>query len=551
MLLVAGTLIAAVSARVGVVPIVGFMAAGAVIGPGGMGLISDIALVNQSADIGVMLLLFTLGIEFSLARVREIATVFFVGGSLQVGLTTGLVTVVASAFGVDWRTAVFTGLLVSLSSTVIVLHVLAERKATTSPTGNTSVALLIFQDLASVAMVLVVPSLSGESGSWTDIVVALATAVVIVAAVMLFARTLIPALLSLVARSQSREVFLLAILAICFGTALLTSWAGVSIFLGAFLAGLMVSESRSAARAVADVMPLQILFVAMFFVSIGMLFNLDYFARNALLVIGLALGTVIVKLVSTAAATAIVRQPRRVVAAGAVVLAQIGEFSFVLERAGKEVGIAPAGLAEGTDAFIAVAVLLIALSSFSARVGWLWSPRTAPHRKSTGPAADAPKRAHAVVHGFGSRAQAVAAALELAEINYTLVSMDPNAQNWAARTGRQVLAGDISRHMIAERAGLHEARVALAVDSRPSDVAHFARVAREHNPEIVVLAWAVDPSDAADLERGGLVNHVVAERQAAVDALIAHTLGHFGVHESEIEAVTRIVLHENGGGGRI
>ncbi|MXY01275.1 MAG: potassium transporter KefB [Acidimicrobiales bacterium] len=555
-LLVAGTLIAAVLARFRVVPIVGFMAAGAVIGPDGVGLVSDIDLVNQSADIGVMLLLFTLGIEFSLARVRQMASVFLVGGGIQVGLATGIVAAAAMAFGIDWRAAVFTGLLVSLSSTVIVLNLLAEKRATTSPTGNFSVALLIYQDLASVAMVLVVPSLAGDSDSWADIVLALATAGAIVAAVMLVAKTVVPWLLSQVECSQSEDVFLLAILAICFGTALLTSLAGVSIFLGAFLAGLMVSESRSAARAIADVMPLQILFTAMFFVSIGMLFDLAYFAHNARLVIGLALGTVIAKLVSTAAAAAIVRQPRRVVVASAVVLSQIGEFSFVLERVGEDVGFLPLGLADGTEAFIAVAVLLIALSSFSARIKRLWPERPAPHPSGTDSSSadtaagsdlveNETARGHAVVNGFGPRAHAVAAAFELAGIPYALVSMDPRAQSWAARTGRRVLAGDISRQLIAERAGLREARIALAVDSQPSDVAHFARIVREHNPEIVILAWSVDPDDAADLERGGLVNHVVAERQAALDALIAHTLGHFGMPEPQIESVTRLVMHHS------
>ncbi len=551
-LLVAGTLIAALLARVGVVPIVGFMAAGAVIGPGGTGLIGDIDLVNQSADIGVMLLLFTLGIEFSLTRVRQMASIFLAGGVVQVGLATGIAAAVAMAFGVGWRIAVFTGLLVSLSSTVIVLNVLAEKQATTSPTGSFSVALLIFQDLASVAMVLVVPSLGGESGNWADIVVALATAGAIVAAVLLVSRTAVPRLLRLVERSQSKEVFLLAILAICFGTALLTSLAGVSIFLGAFLAGLMVSEGRSAARAIADVMPLQILFTAMFFVSIGMLFDPAYFARNAVLVIGLVLSTVVIKLVSTAAAAAIIRQPRRVVIASAVVLAQIGEFSFVLERVGENAGVLPLGLTDGTDTFIAVAVLLIALSSFSARSSRMWpqhrsivSSATAAAGTGQDLAEQEPTRDHAVVNGFGPRARAIAAAFELAKIPYSLVSIDPRAQSWAARTGRKVLYGDISRQLIAERAGLRRARIALAVDSQPSDVAHFARIAREHNPQIIVLAWAVNPDDAADLDDGGLVNHVVTERQAAIDALIAHTLGYFGVPQSQTETVTRTVLHCN------
>ena len=555
-LLVAGTLIAFVSSRLGVVPIVGFLAAGTVIGPSGVGLISDIDLVNQSADIGVMLLLFTLGIEFSLERVRRLASLFLIGGTVQVGLTTGIVAAVVAAFGVEWRTAVFTGLLVSLSSTAIVLKVLAERRATTSPVGNVSVALLIFQDLAIVAMVLAVPLLGGQTTGPADVLIAFAKAAGIVVAVIVVARTLVPAVLQYVSRIQSGEVFLLTVLAICFGTAYATSLLDVSISLGAFLAGLMVSESRVAARALGEVMPLQILFSATFFVSIGMLLDVGYLARNLPLVVGLALAVVVVKMLTTSAAALLVRQPRAVALSGALVLAQIGEFSFVLERAGEEVGLVPAGLADGTDAFIAVTVLLMAFSPFGARWGQSLATRAAADRGARQHGlphgGDAPEFDpsdhealvdHAVVNGFGPRARRIVSALELAHIPYTVVSLDPEAQRWAASTGRRVLVGDVSRHVIAERAGLRDARVALAVDSPPSAVEQFARIAREHNPDIAVLAWAADPADAADLERDGLVDHVVAERQAAHDALIAHALGHFELPEPDTEAVTHAVLH--------
>ena len=552
-MLVAGTLIALVSARIGVVPIVGFLAAGAVIGPSGIGIISDIDLVNQSADIGVMLLLFTLGIEFSLERVRQLASVVLIGGASQVGLTTGIVTAIVMAFGVEWRTAVFTGLLVSLSSTAIVLKVLAARRATTTPTGNMSIALLIFQDLAIVAMVLAVPLLGGQTTGPASALFAFAKAAGIVVAVIVAARTLMPALLRYVSRFQSHEVFLLAILAICFGTAYLTSLLDVSISLGAFLAGLMVSESRVAARALGEVMPLQILFSATFFVSIGMLLDVGYLARNLPLVIGLAIGVVVIKLFATASAALLLRQPRAVVVSGALVLAQVGEFSFVLERAGEEAGLVPAGLANGTDAFIAVTVLLMALSPFGVRWGESLAGRlesadsNSPARRPAVDLDDAaehePLQDHAVVNGFGPRARRIVSALELAHIPYTIVSLDPEAQRWGVSTGRRVLTGDVSRHLIADRAGLRDARIVLAVDSPPSVVAQFARIAREHNPDVIVLAWAADPADAADLERDGLVDHVVAERQAALDALIAHALGHFELPEPATEAVTHAVLH--------
>lgn len=553
-LIVAGTLIAFVSARLGAVPVVGFLAAGAVIGPGGVGLIGDIDLVNQSADIGVMLLLFTLGIEFSLERVRRLAALVLGGGAIQVGITTGIVTAVVAAFGVEWRTAVFTGLLVSLSSTAIVLKLLSARRATTSPTGNVAVSLLVFQDLAIVAMVLVVPFLGGEVAGSADVLAAVGKAIGIVVVVLIASRTVVPRLLRSVASHQSSEVFLLTVLAICFGTAYLSSLLDVSISLGAFLAGLMVSETRVAARALGEVMPLQILFSATFFVSIGMLLDLGYVLSNPALIVGLAVGVVVVKLLTTAVAAAVLRQPRAVVVSSALILAQIGEFSFVLERAGEQVGLVPAGLPGGTDAFIAVTVLLMALSTYAMRLADAVTASLAASGRGTteepegGTTADPlvghgiPLSDHVVVTGYGPRASRILDAFELASVPYTIVSLDPEAEAQAKESGRSVLSGDVSRHLIAERAGLRDARMVLAVDSLPAEVEQFARIAREHNPEVVILAWAEDLAGAASLQHDGLVDHVVAEREAALDALINHALGHFGVPEADTETMMHTVL---------
>ncbi len=186
--------------------------------------------------------------------------------------------------------------------------------------------------------------------------------------VVIASRTVVPSLLRSVAGHQSSEVFLLTVLAICFGTAYLSSLLDISVCLGAFLAGLMVSETRVAARALGEVMPLQILFSATFFVSIGMLLDLGYVLSNVMLIVALAVGVVAVKLLTTAVAAAALRQPRAVVVSSALILAQVGEFSFVLERAGEQVGLIPAGLPGGTDAFIAVTVLLMAISTYGMRL---------------------------------------------------------------------------------------------------------------------------------------------------------------------------------------
>src|SRR4030095_11551286 len=242
-LVLAGAIIAYICFRLGLVPIVGFLVAGVVIGPNALGLVQDRGMVDAAAEVGVMFLLFTIGIEFSLERLAEMKRAIFAGGGLQVALATLGTLVLLLPFGVDWRSGLFTGFLVALSSTAIVLKLLADRNETNTANGRIGLGILVFQDLAVVVMVLLVPMLAGAGGSSIEIVWALTKAAAIIVAVLVVSRRLMPAVLEQVARTCSPELFLLTVIAICFGTAFLTNLAGVSLSLGGFLAGLVVSES--------------------------------------------------------------------------------------------------------------------------------------------------------------------------------------------------------------------------------------------------------------------------------------------------------------------
>ena len=359
-IVVAAAVIAYVSSRIGLVPIVGFLIAGVIIGPHALKLVEDPALVNDAAEIGVILLLFTIGIEFSLEKLWRIKTLIFGGGGLQVTLASLGVLGALAAFGVEWRAALFTGFLVSLSSTAIVLKLLGDRGETASPHGQVTLGLLIFQDLAVIVMVLVVPMLGGDGGSGAQIVWALAKALGLIVAVLVVARRLMPPLLERVALTCAPELFLLTVIAICLGTAWLTSIAGVSLSLGAFLAGLVVSESRFSHHAFGEIMPLQILFSATFFVSVGMLLDVGFLVRHLPLVLAAVALVVVVKTLTTAGSVLALGYSAPVAAASALTLAQVGEFSFVLDRAGQAVGLSPAGLGDtGSQAFIASTVVLM------------------------------------------------------------------------------------------------------------------------------------------------------------------------------------------------
>jgi CPA2 family monovalent cation:H+ antiporter-2 len=344
----AGAVIAYICYRLGLVPIVGFLVAGVVIGPNGLGFVTDQELIDAAAEVGVILLLFTIGIEFSLEKLAQIKTLIFGGGGLQVVLTTAAVTGLLALFDVPWTIGVFTGFLVSLSSTALVLKLVSGWGSIDEETGDASVGILIFQDLAIIVMVMLAPMLAGAGGSGWEIAQALGMAGLLIAVVLVVARRLMPVVLEIVARTCTQELFLLTVIAICFGTAWLTSLAGVSVSLGAFLAGLVVSESRFSAHAFSEVMPLQILFSATFFVSVGMLLDVMFVLEYLPLVLGVVAAVLVLKSLITTASVAALGYGWPTAAAAGLTLAQVGEFSFVLERVGREVGLAPAGLATGS-----------------------------------------------------------------------------------------------------------------------------------------------------------------------------------------------------------
>ncbi len=363
-LLIAAAAMSYLCTRMGLVPIVGFVVAGAIVGPHALGLVSDPDLIEQTAEIGVIFLLFGIGLELSADRLRQLGSLLLGGGALQVALTTALVAGACLAFGVDWRNGVFTGWLVALSSTAIVLKLLSGRGETNSPVGEVSVAFLIFQDLAVVMMVLLLPMLApGGTGGAGEVLGAVVKSAVVIGFVLAGTRWFIPKALDRVAETSTDEVFLLSIAAFALIVAYLASALGLTDSLGAFIAGLVISSSRHRERALRYVTPFQMLFSAVFFASIGMLLDVGFVVHHWVLVIVLAVGAILLKTVGVGAAARVFRRPWTVVAASALLLAQVGEFSFVLEQSARPLGLSPAGVgADGSQAFIATAVLLFVLT---------------------------------------------------------------------------------------------------------------------------------------------------------------------------------------------
>ena len=559
-LLVASVGIAYLSYRVRLVPIVGFLIAGALIGPKAFGVVADEALVTQMAEVGVMLLLFTIGVEFNLARLARLARAITVGGGLQVGLAIAAVTGVLVALGVELRPALFTGGLVALSSTAIVLSLLSDRGETGTPSGQTTLAVLLFQDFAVIAMVLVLPLLAppgsdGAAASPVAALVQLGKALAVVAVVAVGARKLVPAFLERIAATQRHELFLLAVVAICFGTAALVASAGVSMALGAFLAGLVVSESRHSEQALADVLPLRTVFNAVFFVSVGMLLDVWFVVENPLLVAAVAVAVFLVKLLTTGVAVGALGYPVRIAAPVALGLAQIGEFSFVLAQAGAAVGLHPAGDAErGSPLFIAVTVVLMVATPFLVKAG----PRvgaalaaTPLGRLGDEPAGtdEAPLADHAVVLGYGPAGQRLAEALREVEVPFVVVEMNPALHHRAVSDSGAVHAirGDAAQRHILDHAGVAVARIVVVALSDPVAALRAVSLVRAVSPSVLLLV-RTRFFDEVELLRQAGADIVVAEELETSMRLVTQTLGAFLIPGTRVDDIIR---HQRQGDYRI
>ena len=550
-LLAVGALFGYFAQRLGLVPIVGFLLAGVILGPNSLGVVRDQELIEATAEIGVILLLFTIGLEFSLDQLARIRRLIFVGGGVQVLLVVGLTVGVLALFRLPWQVAVFTGFLISLSSTAVVMKLLASRGETDTQAGQITLGILIFQDLAVVAMVLLVPMLGGEGGSPWELVRALGTAGLLIVGVLLVARRVMPPLIETVARTCSQEIFLLTVVAICFGTAYLTSLAGVSLSLGAFLAGLVVSDTRFREYALGEILPLQVLFSATFFVSVGLLLDVRFLVTNLPLVLVVVAATIVVKLITTAASVRALGYGAGVAGFVGLLLAQIGEFSLVLERTGREMGLTPFGMGEaGTQTFIAATVLLIILTPFLAQLGGLLQRKldgkadAAIADEDPGDpshvAAFAGLRDHVIIAGYGPAGASLAGALHASNVPYGVLTLSPGGANEAESRGLRVLRSDYARQHVLEQAGLRSARLLVIADDTPAMTHRVLSVARGIRPDLRIVARVRSSNDARELEAAG-AEHVVPEEETSITALMQRVLGDYQVDVASVNDYVREV----------
>jgi monovalent cation:proton antiporter-2 (CPA2) family protein len=510
--------------------VIGYLAAGIAIGPHGLKLISDPAATLQFAEFGVVLLLFLIGLELEPRRLWVMRRHVFGLGGAQVAVTGAALAAAAIALGLDWRAATIAGLGLALSSTALVLQSLAERGQLASRHGREAFAVLLFQDLAVIPLLALLPLLAGE-GSDLHLVPAL-KGLAAVAVVVAASRVAVRPALSFVARWGGREMFTAAALLLVVGAALAMEAIGLSASLGAFLAGVLVADSEFRHELEADIEPFKGLLLGLFFIAVGMSANLTLFASAPLAVIGIAVGLMAVKFVLTAAIARVAGSPGQTGVCLATALCQGGEFAFVLFTAAAAIGVMTGAASELLVLAVTVSMLLspplfVAHDALLAR----WREKSAPPEFDTIDDAAKP----VIIAGYGRVGQIVSRVLRMAGIPFTAIELSYQQVDFVRRFGSKVYYGDASRLELLQAAKTGQAKLfVLAIDDAEASV-RTAQVVRRHFPNVPIVARARNRTHAFRLRDLG-VRLILRETFPASVEMARHALERLGYPEAAIGA---------------
>lgn len=520
-----GALLGTLVERLGINALIGYLLAGLCLGPGGLRLIGT-EHVGPVAELGVILLLFTTGLEFSFRRLRRLGPLPLWGGVLQIAATIALTAALMLAFGGGWRRGLVLGAIVCLSSTASVLRLLLDRTELETTTGRTSLGILLVQDLALVPLVPLVTLLSGagdarETPPWTQIGVIAALLLVIV--VLPRALRLLPRLLGRTVLTRNRELPILAAVAICLGATWSAHALGLSPALGAFAAGMVLADSPFATQVRADVGSLRALFLALFFVAIGMLARLDGFARHAL-VLPLAVAAILVlKTAVTAGVLRLMRLPLRHAVATGVAISQVGEFGFVLVQVASQGTL----FSPDTQEVLLLAIFCtLLLTPFLLPLGHRWGallerglmPLPGAPELTREDAARAPG-GHVIVVGYGPAGQGAVEGVRRRGDRVLVVDANPSALREAQTHDLAVLHGDATYPEILDHAGLSRARALVITIPDPTTGLAILRLARGMEPALPIIVRSRYHRFTTDMEREGATR--IFDEEAAAGASLA------------------------------
>lgn len=534
--------------------IIGFLFTGIIIGPYGLSLINAVEEVEVLSEIGVILLLFVIGMELSIKQLASIKKTVFIGGLLQVGFTVIVTGLIYYFLGYSWSESVFVGFLFSLSSTAIVLKILQDRKEISTPHGRNALAILIFQDIIVVPMMLITPLIAGETTNigMSILSLVLKSAVVIVITVI-SARYIAPKLMHAVAKTNSKELFLLVTFTLCFAIAFLTSEVGLSLALGAFIAGLIISESEYSHQATSIILPFRELFTSFFFVSVGMLLDLNFFIGNIPTIMLLVLLVFIIKSIIAGLAVAALKYPTKTVLLTGLSLFQVGEFAFILSKVGIEYNLLTA---QTNQYFLSVSIVSMMLTPFiiifSERIAnrfigvskKMGLDPTLISDKSMSEISDNKLENHLIIIGYGVNGSNLAKAAAASNIPYVVIEMNAETVRQQKAKGLPVIFGDASQDHILEAVHLPNARAAVIAISDNQATKTIIKNIRSHSASLYLVVRTRYVKEISELIALGADEVIPEEFETSVQ-IFTHVLHNFLVPEDDIDQFIDKVRADN------
>ncbi|MGH9163366.1 MAG: cation:proton antiporter [Vicinamibacteraceae bacterium] len=550
-----------VTQRLGLSPIVGYLLAGALVGPHTPGFVADAALAEQLAEIGVILLMFGVGLQFHVEQLLAVRRVAIPGAVAQSVVATALGAILARAVGLEWSAGLIFGMALAVASTVMLVRVLADNNDLHTKAGHIAVGWLVVEDLFTVLALVLLPALFGPTNAQTSVWVALGVTALKVSSLVAFTAVVgtrvIPRVLDYVARTRSRELFTLTVLVMALGIAVGSALVfGVSMALGAFLAGMVVGRSEYSLRAASEALPMRDAFAVLFFVSVGMLLD----PRGLLDAPGLVIGALVVVLLGKPLVAFLIvwamRYPMRAAITVAIALAQIGEFSFILATLGRELGVLTA---EATNALVATSIASIVLNpllyqAIEPAARWVAAKPRLSRVLNRGPSTpiesdsvrEEPSLSpshRAVVIGYGPTGRTVVGLLRDNRIEPTVIELNMETVRLLRAEGIDAIYGDATRPEALVAAGVSGAGTLILGAAGMAGSTEVIRTARSLNPEIRVLARAAYLRDVRALKAAGADTVYSGEGEVAL-AFIEDILETLGATPEQIDRARARAHHE-------
>jgi len=544
--LAASVLITFVCHKLKVPTVIGFLLTGILLGPSVLKVVGDPREIWSLAEIGVVMLLFTVGLEFNPETVKRIGKIFFVGGSVQVFLTIVIVTAGLLLMGRPFAESLLFGLLLTHTSTTVLLKVATDRGEVNSPPVQTALGISLFQDIGFVPMAALVPILArAGADSLGRVGGKLALSLAVLVAVFFVVRIVISELLFRIVGTRLRELFILMSLFICLGMSFLSSALGLSLALGAFLAGILIAGSPYSHQVVSDILPFKDVFSSLLFVSIGMLLNVyDAWAARGVILFLIPVA-VVLKLVTGFLAAKALRLAPRIAFLTALGLVPLGEFSFALAGIARAAGL----LSEAPfQAFMATSVLTILITPLLLQQGDRWADglgRRFKWRETRG-AAGGPagaREGHVIIAGYGLNGRNLAKVLKESGIPYVVLELNPETVRVSQSEGEPVIFGDVASRTVLKEAGIVNARVMVVAISDPKATRRAVRAARDMSPGLYLIARVRFAADVDEVAALG-ANEVIPEEFETSIEIFARVLDRYHIPRNIIDAQVQVVRGE-------